>query len=508
MSPKFQSCCHGGKVKLPLIGDPPVMFRKLLFDSASTPTKNYRTNTRTYNVMFSFTSPGMKFDTKFTKGGGPPTLRLHGQTYHRIWTMLPEINHQNMHSCIYSTLTMKFKTGWNVSDGRLYNEPIIYEVATLIVGDIDSCTKRDIVIQAHGVIYTTEFQKRGLPHAHILIFLHPQSKYPNPTDIDKIISCEIPNPELHPRLYKLVKQHMMHVPCGLARLSSPCMKNKKCSKFYPKKFNETTIVDYDGFPQYRRRSNTHTIVKNGISLDNKHVVSYNKRLLLKYQGHTNMELCNQCSTIKYLFKYIHKGFDRITTSIVQSKGGISTSGGAIDEIQQYLDCRHVSPNEACLRIFSLKIHARKPAAERMFYHLIGEKTIFFTEHATMEDVLEKASVIESTFTAWMITNQKFEDARTLTYGQFVSKFVYEKRTRSWKPRKKGFTIGRLIWVPPTTGGLFFLRMMLTVVKGPTTYEDIHKVGGTQYFTFRDACFAMGFLEDDREFLLSIKEASV
>ena len=108
---------------------------------------------------------------------------------------------------------------------------------------------------------------------------------------------------------------------------------QKMFKILSKKINETIIVESDGFPQYRRRSNTHTIVKNEISLDNGHVVSYNKRLLLKYQEHINMDWCNQCSSIKYLFKYIHKCFDIITASIVQSKGGISTSGGAIDEIQ-------------------------------------------------------------------------------------------------------------------------------------------------------------------------------
>lgn len=145
--------------------------------------------------------------------------------------------------------------------------------------------------------------------------MNPQTKYPNPTDIDKIISCEIPNPDLHPRLYNLVKQHMMHGPCGL----SPCMKNRKYSKFFPKKFNETTIVNQDGFPQYRRRANTHKIFKNGVSLDNIHVVPYNIRLLLKFQAHINMEWCNQYSSIKYLFKYIHKGYDRITASIIQAK---------------------------------------------------------------------------------------------------------------------------------------------------------------------------------------------
>ncbi|XP_058726700.1 ATP-dependent DNA helicase pfh1-like [Vicia villosa] len=125
----------------------------------------------------------------------------------------------------------------------------------------------------------------------------------------------------------------------------------------------------------------------------------------------------------------------------------------------------------------------------------------------MENILEKASVTESMFTAWFVANGKYEEARSLTYGQFVSKFVYEKKSRTWKPRKKGFTIGRLIWVPPTTGELFYLRLMLTVVKGPLTYEEIHKVGDTQFDTFRDACFAMGFLEDDREYIGAIREAS-
>lgn len=122
----------------------------------------------------------------------------------------------------------------------------------------------------------------------------------------------------------------------------------------------------------------------------------------------------------------------------------------------------------------------------MFYHLIGEKSLYYTDFDTMENILEKASVTESMFSAWLVANSKYEEARFLTYGQFVSKFLYDKRKRLWKPRKKGFTIGRLIWVPPTTGELFYLRMMLTVVKGPTSYEDIRKIGDTQFDTFRDA----------------------
>ncbi|CAK8567127.1 unnamed protein product [Lathyrus sativus] len=100
-SPKFKWCCHGGKVKLPMIDDPPLILQNLLFDSTTVDGKNYQLNTRTYNTMFSLASPSMKFDSKFTKGCGPPTLRLHGQACHRIKTMLPEIGQPPKYAQLY-----------------------------------------------------------------------------------------------------------------------------------------------------------------------------------------------------------------------------------------------------------------------------------------------------------------------------------------------------------------------------------------------------------------------
>jgi hypothetical protein len=49
-------------------------------------------------------------------------------------------------------------------------------------------------------------------------------------------------------------------------------------------------------------------------------------------------------------------------------------------------------------------------------------------------------------------------------------------------------------------------MMLTVIVGPTCYEDIQTVKGVKYDSYRDACFASGFLGDDREYIAAIKEA--
>jgi len=106
----------------------------------------------------------------------------------------------------------------------------------------------------------------------------------------------------------------------------------------------------------------------------------------------------------------------------------------------------------------------------------------------------------------MECNKKYSDARELTYPQFVTKYVYNKNQRCWKPRKKGNTIGRLIWVLPTTSELFYLRRMLTIVKGPISYIDLRTVENITYPTFREACEASGFLADDREYVEAIKEA--
>ncbi|XP_071719074.1 uncharacterized protein [Rutidosis leptorrhynchoides] len=143
-------------------------------------------------------------------------------------------------------------------------------------------------------VYTMEFQKRGLPHAHICLFLDERSKMPQLEDVDKYICAEIPDEINEPELYQLVSDLMIHGPCGDKNPSCQCTntETKKCTKRFPKPFSDVTKTDKDGYPIYRRRNNGRTVRKQGHDLDTSCVVPYNPQLLKIYQAHLNVEWCN------------------------------------------------------------------------------------------------------------------------------------------------------------------------------------------------------------------------
>ena len=102
-----------------------------------------------------------------------------------------------------------------------------------------------------AMIYVIEFQKRGLPHCHMLIVLDQHSKLRDRHDIDNIISAEILDEKKQPQLYQIIRSCMIHGPCGIHNPQSVYMENGVCTKGYPKEFNDETKLSINGYPQYQ-----------------------------------------------------------------------------------------------------------------------------------------------------------------------------------------------------------------------------------------------------------------
>jgi len=255
---------------------------------------------------------------------------------------------------------------------------------------IRDLTKRMILGRVIAFIYVIEFQKRGLPHAHILTILHSMDKPHTIDDIDSIVCAEIPSQDKVPELYDTVTSFMLHGPCGMAKANAPCMKDGKCSKGYPKSFSDETFSEVDGYPIYRRRNNGMTVHKHGHIFTNAHVVPYNPTLSWKYNCHINVEIATSITAVKYLFKYIYKGHDRASISIDKYERDRTQE---IDEISEYLDSRYVSTLESCWRIFGFRMHQHSPAVTRLQLHLPDMQQIRFDPKIeTLDHIIERADL--------------------------------------------------------------------------------------------------------------------
>ncbi|KAM0918645.1 hypothetical protein ACQ4PT_008729 [Festuca glaucescens] len=214
-------------------------------------------------------------------------------------------------------------------------------------------------------LYVVEFQKRGLPHTHTLIWLKRNTKEPSSSLIDSFVSAELPDPEKDPLGYVLVDEFMVHGPC-----------------------------DDKGFPVYHRRDDGRFVLRN-------------------------------------------KGTVELTN-----------------------------------------------------------KSLF---HKTM-------------LTEWFVANENHPEARDLTYLDFPTGWVWNASQKVWtkrrQKRKIATRIGRIYHVHPSTGELFFLRMLLLVATGATCFEDLRRYNGILHSSFKAACQARGLVGDDNEWFNLFEEAIV
>ncbi|XP_052177595.1 uncharacterized protein LOC127791659 [Diospyros lotus] len=182
--------------------------------------------------------------------------------------------------------------------------------------------------------------------------------------------------------------------------------------------------------------------------------------------------------------------------------------GMINEIQQYLDARYIGPPEAAWRIFGHPLHAEMPTVVRLALHLPGMHRVVFNPEESLETIQSRVGQQMSTLTGFFAYCAGSEDECPFTYQEFPQHYVWLKSEKRWKSRERGYAIGRMYFASPNCGERFYLRFLLTVVKGPKSFQSLRTVDNVVHDTFKLACVARGLLEDDEEWIQCLKEAVV
>ena len=372
-------------------------------------------------------------------------------------------------------------------------------------------------------MHVTEFQKRGLPHEHILLIQANHDRALTADLVDSVVVAELPPSaddvddvivkDERKDLEDIVMMNMIHGPCGSENPGAPCMENGKCTKGFPKDFLQQTIVDQDNFYAiYRRRSpdqggRSAKHPKSDRIVDNRWVVPYNPLLSRRYNCHINVEVCSSPKAAKYLYKYVTKGNDRamVTTEV---------EGQERDEIAEYVDLRSVGSSEAAWHLLAYPITDRYPAVMALRVHLEDQQQVVFdmdTEDAALECQRETELTAFFKFNA----SRGLADTDTLPmYVDMPKGHIYDKSKKQWKIRKnkrKEAVIGRIHTVNPVAGETFYLRMLLhnSHSKGKTGYHDMLTLpSGRICETFKEVCLELGLLSDDMEWQRILEESAV
>ncbi len=101
----------------------------------------------------------------------------------------------------------------------------------------------------------------------------------------------------------------------------------------------------------------------------------------KYNAHINEEICSSVKAVKYLYKYVQKGHDRmnVEVGVDDSLLGVCELDENVDEIKRFLDARYVSASECCWRIFHMPLYKQSPNVKRLSVHIITKLCILVNQ---------------------------------------------------------------------------------------------------------------------------------
>ena len=137
-----------------------------------------------------------------------------------------------------------------------------------------------------------------------------------------------------------------------------------------------------------------------------------------------------------------------------------------------------------------------PPVLQLQVHLPGMHMVAYKSTEDLNEVVTREKSQRSMLTEYFKMNATDPDARKYLYREFPEFYVWKKKLGIWKQREQRTQIGRMLYAHPAEGERFYLRIMLSHVRGATSYVHLRTLKGVTYPTFREACENIGLVETD------------
>ncbi|XP_029655193.1 uncharacterized protein LOC115228861 [Octopus sinensis] len=163
------------------------------------------------------------------------------------------------------------------------------------------------------------------------------------------------------------------------------------------------------------------------TIGNQWIVPYCPLLSKTFNTHIYVEYCNSIKSIKYICKYVNKGYDAAMFTLQQQTFQ--------DEVTHFQMGWYICSNRAFWRIFGLSIHEQYPPVKQLLVHLESGQRIYFTTETAAQQSLTPR---ETTLTTFFKLCQKNSFAKNLFYYQLPSYYTWNNQ--QWNRRKRGTEI--------------------------------------------------------------------
>uniref|UniRef100_A0A0D2ZXW6 Uncharacterized protein n=1 Tax=Brassica oleracea var. oleracea TaxID=109376 RepID=A0A0D2ZXW6_BRAOL len=132
----------------------------------------------------------------------------------------------------------------------------------------------------------------------------------------------------------------------------------------------------------------------------------------------------------------------------------------------------------------------------------------FDENEDLQNVEDRYLHGRTMLTEWFEMNRRYEEVRKLKYIEMLTMFVWDNSNKIYIKRQQRGSIGRIVNINPAAGDKYYLGILVSLVRGPTCYDDLYTVGEIKYDTFQEACYARGFLGTDKDWHDSITKETL
>ena len=197
-----------------------------------------------------------------------------------------------------------------------------------------------------------------------------------------------------------------------------------------KEFSKTvsfrdSSIEGDNYVSYRRQS-----PEKGVEFEvlvhqefTRWLLTIHGQFLVLQICFESVELCiYRVGWIKYFFKHVCNGSDRVTIEIVRAptdgqNESLSKEVLTIDEIRHYQDARYVSASESACRLFSFPVVEHGLSVERLEFHLNFHHTVYYKE-GEHENAKTLGKEKPTKLVAYFAANHKYKNAKCILYVDF------------------------------------------------------------------------------------------